>query len=113
MGWYEDIFRQAAARLKPNRFLVVKVGEIRDDKGFCRNFVGGNIACFLRLGLRYYNEAVLVTVVGSLPVRVGKAFGSYRKLGKTHQNLLCFWKGDDCHAIKEELGELAVPEETQ
>ena len=41
-----------------------------------------------------YNEAILVTAVGSLPIRVGKQFSSGRKLGKTHQNVLVFVKGD-------------------
>ena len=41
-----------------------------------------------------YNEAILVTAVGSLPIRVGKQFSSGRKLGQTHQNVLVFVKGD-------------------
>ena len=41
-----------------------------------------------------YNEAILVTAVGSLPIRVAKQFAGYRKLGKTHQNVLVFFKGD-------------------
>ncbi len=94
MAWYRDIFRQAVARLNDNRFVVVKVGEIRDKQGRYRNFVGDNIQCFLDCGLAYYNEAILVTAVGSLPVRVGKQFASGRKLGKTHQNILIFYKGD-------------------
>jgi hypothetical protein len=32
--------------------------------------------------------------VGSLPIRVGKQFTAGRKLGKTHQNVLVFIKGD-------------------
>jgi len=36
----------------------------------------------------------LVTSVGSLPIRVGRQFASGRKLGKTHQNVLVFVKGD-------------------
>lgn len=107
MVWYEDIFRQAVARLQPNRFLVVKVGEIRDEKGLYRNFVGDNISIFKRLGLHYYNEAILVTAVGSLAIRVGKQFSGGRKLGKTHQNILVFFKGDP-KAIKSEF-----PEEVQ
>lgn len=107
MAWYEDIFRQAVARLGTNRFLVVKVGEIRDEKGIYRNFVGDNIAVFRRLGLHYYNEAILVTAVGSLAIRVGKQFSGGRKLGKTHQNILVFFKGDP-KAIKAEF-----PEEVQ
>jgi hypothetical protein len=41
-----------------------------------------------------YNEAILVTAVGSLPIRVRRQFESARKLGKTHQNVLVFVKGD-------------------
>jgi len=35
-----------------------------------------------------------VTAVGSLPIRIGRQFQGYRKLGKTHQNVLVFYKGD-------------------
>jgi DNA modification methylase len=114
MVWYKDIFAQAIEKLKDNRFLVVKIGEIRDRKtGLYRNFVGDNISCFMSLGLGYYNEAILVTACGSLPIRVGKQFGLYRKLGKTHQNILVFYKGNpknikDHFSQEVEFGE-AVP----
>lgn len=95
MEWYAGIFAAACARLRPNRFCVVVVGEIRDKRtGAYRNFVGDNIAVFRRLGLAYYNEAVLLTPVGSMPLRAGKAFTSSRKLCKGHQSVLVFWKGD-------------------
>lgn len=98
MIWYKEIFRQTIARLNDNRFLVVKIGEIRDKKtGIYRNFVGDNISCFIDLGLHYYNEIILVTAVGSLPLRVGKQFSSSRKIGKTHQNILVFYKGNPKH----------------
>jgi DNA modification methylase len=108
MVWYEEIFRQAVERLKPNRFLAVKVGEIRDEKGEYRNFVGDNITVFKRLGLRYYNEIILVTAVGSLPVRISSQFPSYRKIGKTHQNILLFYKGESFKRIPAELGSLVM-----
>lgn len=94
MVWYRDIFAQAVARLRPNRFLAVKVGEIRDERGIYRNFVGDNVACFTDLGLHYYNEFILVTAVGSLPIRVPKQFEVGRKCGKTHQNVQIYWHGD-------------------
>lgn len=94
MAWYQYVFAQAVDRLKPNRFLVVKVGEIRDSRGRCRNFVGHNIACFESLGLNYYNEAVLLTKAGSLPIRAKKPFTAMRKLGRSHQNVLVFYKGE-------------------
>ena len=104
MVWYEDIFRQVVARLKDNRFLAVKVGEIRDEKGEYRNFEADNIACFKRLGLRYYNRIVLVTAVGSLPVRISSQFPTYRKVGNTHQMIYIFYKGDNFKRIPDELG---------
>lgn len=93
MTWYEGVFKQAVAHLKYRRFLAVKVGEIRDEEGVYRGFVPDNIACFKRLGLHYYNEIILVTAVGSLPIRAGGQFKGGRKIGKTHQNVLVFWKG--------------------
>lgn len=98
MQWYKNIFEQFIARLNENRFLVVKIGEIRHKKtGVYRNFLGDNISCFIDLGLQYYNEMVLVTAIGSLPLRVGRAFSIARKIGKTHQNILVFYKGNPKH----------------
>lgn len=95
MEWYRGIFAQCVARLRDNRFLVVKVGEIRNKRGGAyHNFIGDNISLFLGLGLSYYNEAILVTAVGSLPIRTANQFARGRKLGKTHQNVLVFYKGD-------------------
>lgn len=92
--WYEEIFAQAVKRMNSNRFLAIKIGEIRDEKGIYRNFVGDNINIFRKLGLLYYNEIILITAVGSLPVRVKRQFNRGRKIGKTHQNILVFYKGD-------------------
>lgn len=105
MDWLGNIYSQAVGRLKENRFVVVKVGEVRDKKtGVYRNFVGDTIACFTQLGLQYYNEAILVTAIGSLPVRAGRQFANTRKLGKSHQNVLVFYKGNP-KAIKQEFPE--------
>jgi hypothetical protein len=42
----------------------------------------------------YYNEIILITQTGSLAIRVGRQFTISRKIGKTHQNVLVFCKGD-------------------
>jgi len=104
---YREIIAKAVAQLKPNRFACFVVGEVRDPKGIYRNFVGDTIAAFEAAGARYYNEIVLVTPAGSLPVRVTKQFQSGRKVGKSHQNVLVFYKGDP-RQIKAEFGEVAV-----
>ena len=91
---YREIITASIARLRPDRFACFCVGDVRDKKGFYRGFVTDTIAAFEAAGARLYNEAILVTAVGSLPLRVGKQFDSTRKLGKTHQNVLVFCKGD-------------------
>jgi DNA modification methylase len=91
---YRWIIAQCAAMLRPDRFACFVVGDVREPGGAYRNFTGATIEAFEDAGLRLYNEAILVTMVGSLPVRVGKQFASSRKLGKTHQNVLVFLKGD-------------------
>lgn len=108
---YRQIVTASVERLKPNRFAVFVVGEVRDhDQGFYRNFVPLTIDAFEAAGARFYNEAILVTSVGSLSMRVGTFFPKARKLGKTHQNVLVFFKGDPA-TIVEELGELEIPPE--
>ena len=107
---YRDIVAGAVRRLRNDRFACFVVGNVRDKKGMYYNFVSDTIAAFQDAGARLYNEAVLVTAVGSLPIRVGKQFESGRKLGKTHQNVLVFVKGDPRKATQAcgpvEIGDL-------
>ena len=91
---YRHIIKETCSLLRDNRFACFVVGDVRDKKGNYRNFTGDTVEAFRSAGLHFYNEAILVTAVGSLPVRVGKQFAAGRKLGKTHQNVLVFVKGD-------------------
>ncbi len=97
---YFEIIKKACDRLKPDSFACFVVGEVRDKKGNYIDFVGDTVQAFRDAGLHYYNEAILVTCVGSLPIRAGKQFSASRKLGKTHQNILVFVKGDGKRAAK-------------
>src|SRR6185312_15708613 len=108
---YREIIAAACRMLKPNRFACFVVGEVRGKDGAYYNFVGDTVQAFLDAGLKLYNEAILVTAVGSLPIRAGKQFSASRKLGKTHQNCLVFVKGDAKKATAA-LGEIdvALPE---
>lgn len=90
---YFEIIKKACDRLKPDSFACFVVGEVRDKNGSYIDFIGDTVQAFRDAGLNYYNEAILVTAVGSLPIRAGKQFSSSRKLGKTHQNILVFVKG--------------------
>lgn len=102
---YTDIINRTCGRLREDRFAVFVVGDYRDKNGTYRNFPGLTIRAFQRAGLKYYNECVLLTAVGSLPVRARKQFDNSRKLGKTHQNVLVFVKGDPVRAAKAIRGE--------
>ena len=97
---YREIIWLACKQLKENRFACFVVGEVRAAKGEYYNFVGDTIAAFKACGLQYYNEAILVTQAGSLAIRASRMFESARKLGKSHQNVLVFAKGDPKEATK-------------
>jgi len=102
---YRQAIRLAVERLRPNRFACFVVGEVRDERGLYRNFVGETVRAFLDAGMSLYNEAILVSPSGSVAVRIPRAFGPYRKLGKIHQNVLVFYKGD-VKRIPEDFGVL-------
>jgi len=91
---YRTIIRKSCSLLNDNRFAVFVVGEVRAKSGEYYNFVGDTIQAFLDAGLHYYNEMILATQIGSLAMRVTNQFNHSRKIGKTHQNVLVFFKGD-------------------
>lgn len=95
---YRAIIAHAVAQLRPDRFACFVVGDLRDKAGYYRRFVAATEQAFEDAGARLYNSAILVTAVGSLPIRVGRMFDSARKLGKTHQNVVIFVKGDPAKA---------------
>lgn len=91
---YRKIISQAVSRLKDDRFAVFVVGNFRDNQGFYHDLTGATITAFTTAGARFYNEIILVNNVASLAIRAGKQFTVGRKVGKMHQNVLVFYKGD-------------------
>lgn len=91
---YKKIIALSVEKLKPNRFACFVVGDFRDPKGYYRNFVALTTEAFLEAGCGFYNDAILLNVVGSASMRVTKQFDSGRKFCKIHQNILVFCKGD-------------------
>ena len=106
---YFEIIKKSCDRLKNNSFACFIVGEVRDKKGNYYDFVGDTVEAFKHAGLNYYNEAILITAIGSLPIRAGRQFSSGRKLGKTHQNILVFVKGDGKKAAQN-CGDIEIDE---
>lgn len=91
---YNRIILRACKKLKQDRFACFVVGDFRDKRGYLRNFISDTINAFREQKLELYNEAILITSVGSGSMRVTKQFNASRKLVKTHQNILVFVKGN-------------------
>lgn len=107
---YREIISKCVGMLKENRFAVFVVGDVRDKKtGVYRGFVADTISAFKDAGANLYNEIILVTPLGSVPVIAAHYFKVSRKVGKTHQNVLVFFKGDH-RKIKEIYKEVNVVE---
>lgn len=104
---WRKVIADCVAALKPNRFAVVVIGDYRDSKGFYCNFQGETVAAFEAAGARFYNEAVIVNSAGTLALRIGPQWPS-RKMGRQHQTLLVFFKGDP-KQIAAEYQALPIP----
>lgn len=89
----KNAFTAAIGCLKHNRFAVITVGDIRNKEGFYYRFVDDIKNIFQANGMPLYNDMVLLEQVGSLCLRVNKQM-IYRKVGKCHQNVLVFYKGN-------------------
>jgi len=105
IGIYNEIIKKSCAMLNDDRFAVFVVGDVRDKKGFYRNFISHTIEAFELAGMKLYNEMILVNAIGSLAIRAGKQFSAGRKVGKQHQNVLVFYKGNPKN-IKQNYPEL-------
>lgn len=102
---YREIIHKSCALLNDNRFAVFVVGEVRNKAGGYYGFVQDTIKAFQDAGLIYYNEMILVNMIGSLAMRVTNQFNNSRKIGKHHQSVLVFYKGEP-KRIKEYFSEL-------
>lgn len=95
---YRKIIADSCARLKENRFAVFVIGEVRGKNGEYINFVSDTISAFIDAGMNYYNEIIYLTPLATVPLRAPKYMRTSRKVGKTHQNVLVFYKGDPSQA---------------
>lgn len=97
---YGSILQKSSQHLEDNSFFVIVVSEFRADQydlhnSQYRGFVPDTIHIMRDLcGLKYYNEIILENSIGSLPIRAPRSFAKTRKIGRRHQNVLVFYKGD-------------------
>jgi hypothetical protein len=60
--------------------------------------VPDTVKAFEDAGVRFYNEMILVTQIAAKALTVAEGFVKSRKIGKIHQNILVFVKGDPVKA---------------
>lgn len=106
---YRKIIKNCYEILNDNRFACFVIGEVRSKNGEYYNFVGDTIQAFKDSGFKYYNEIILLNQAGTAALRAARPFKSGRKICKTHQNVLVFYKGDWKKA-SDRLGDVYVPE---
>jgi hypothetical protein len=81
--------------LKKERFAVITIGEVRHkDTGCYIGLVPKITQIMCDAGFHYYNDIILNTPVGNLMMRAGRYMNQNRKIGKNHQNVLVFYKGN-------------------
>ncbi|MBO4507125.1 MAG: hypothetical protein J5747_00635 [Spirochaetaceae bacterium] len=110
---YFDIIKKACSFLENDSFAAFVVGEARQktNGGAYYGIIPDTVRAFEDAGLRYYDEMVLVTQIAAKALTVAEGFVKSRKIGKVHQNILVFVKGDPVKAAskcKLDMGELAV-----
>ena len=106
----DDAFAAAIKCLRPDRFAVIVVGDVRDGKtGFYRRFVDDVKDIFKGGGCLLYNELVLVNNIAAASLRAGPQM-RYRKVTKCHQNVLVFFKGNPKN-IKGIFPKIEIPEQ--
>ena len=89
---YRQIIAKAVKRLRPGGYAVFVVGDIRDKRGFYRDFVSHTKSAFIEAGVGLYNEAILLQPLGTAMLRAAKIFEAGKKLTKVHENVLVFKK---------------------
>jgi DNA modification methylase len=88
---YERIIRKSCALLAPGALACFVVGEVRDKHGHYIGFVPDTIRAFQKCGMHFYNDAILLNVAGTAPLRAASNMRT-QKLVKVHQNVLVFKK---------------------
>ncbi len=132
MELYGSILGSTYRKLKDNRFAVIVISEVRAKGGEYIGLVPHTIDQMCAAGYKFWNEIILINSHGTLPLRAGGPMRASRKVGRTHQNVLVFCKGDPTDiekdgtvepihdkaliffkgnpgAIREEMGEIELP----
>ena len=100
---YKTILTNCVNMLEDDSFACIVVGNVRGKNGGYYDFAGDTVRIMQDAGTIYYNEMILVNIGGTLPIRAPLSFNASRKVGKMHQNVLVFYKGNPSN-IKNKFG---------
>lgn len=84
----------SVAMLAPDRYAAWVIGDVRDKRGAYRGLHHDTVEAFEAAGCSILNEFVLVTMVGTAPIRAERPFVANRKATLGHQHLIVAVKGD-------------------
>jgi DNA modification methylase len=90
---YARILAACASLLRPKHLAVMVVGNVRGKDGTIHHMLSDTLAAFKDAGCSPYNDAVLLTALGTAPARAGRMMSAASKLVPTHQNVLVVTKG--------------------
>lgn len=103
---YTQIINLCYNVLEEDRFMVWVVSDVRDKKTTeYYGLVADTIKAAQEAGFKFYNEIILYNETGNLAIVSGDYIDRYRKVGRQHQNVLVFYKGDPKN-IKEKFGKV-------
>jgi len=88
---YESIVELACSLLKPNCYACFVIGDVRDKKGYYKDFITITKQAFYKARMKLYNDMILLNIIGSACLRTA-AFEASQKVIKIHQNVLVFKK---------------------
>lgn len=88
---YETIIFKACNKLVKGGYAVFVVGDLRDNKGYQKDFTGLTKQAFYKAGMKLYNELILLNNVGTKAMTLERGFKN-GKLAKVHQNIYVFVK---------------------
>ena len=92
--------------LKQDSFMVWVVSDVRDKETTeYYGLVADTIKACQKAGFKFYNEIILYNDTGNLAIVSGDYLERARKVGRQHQNVLVFYKGDTKH-IKDKFGSI-------
>lgn len=91
---YSRIIKETSDALRMHRFAVIVTGDARDKRGDLRDMRRVTAEAADAAGLHLVSAGILLTPVGSVKISAGRNFLAGGVLGRVHQDVMVFCRGD-------------------